>query len=551
MPLTRILRAIDKVEKTPDGHLIVSGVATGPAVDRDRQRCDPEWVKGAMPAWLQESGAVREMHGRVAAGKGLGVEVADDGTARISALVVDPGSIAKVETGVLSMFSIGISDGKVKMDPTGKAPNGVICGGSIHEVSLVDLGSYKDAHIDDVATITKMASTELDTLVVAKADESGTLTWLAVPETAKVTGLGPALPLTKDTEPPEEPKTVTLQFTAWLPKVAECFQRAADKTLAKRKLTSKEMNDLPDSSFAYIEPGGTKDSSGKTVPRNKRHFAIHDAPHVRNALSRIGQGAKFGDKALPKVKAAAKKFGIDVADDKFTEAEWRKAAGDDGQRHDPEALAEIRQGLIDQMKLELDEWAQGEPEGCDVQMLLDSLRTFICWWASEAYGGETDSPLDTPAPQGADTEDDMGKLLKIAGIDDALVKRATDDDATDEDREKAATELRGAVLKFAGLNPEAVESLEKIAKALTTPEGEVIDVMALVAKVAEIAEMAAPGAPDLRLRGNPQAVANKRAALEGDLVSYRSGLAAASPDDKPIYVEKIASIEAELAGLPS
>lgn len=67
----------------------------------------------------------------------------------------------------------------------------------------------------------------------------------------------------------------------------------------RKKLTSKERNDLPASSFAYIDADG------------KGHFPIHDASHVRNALARIAQGAQYGQQALPKVKAAAKKFGID------------------------------------------------------------------------------------------------------------------------------------------------------------------------------------------------------------------------------------------------
>lgn len=83
----------------------------------------------------------------------------------------------------------------------------------------------------------------------------------------------------------------------------------------RAKISTASKNDLPDSDFAYIEPGGTKDESGKTTPRSKRHFPIHDAAHVRNALARIGQGAQFGQQALPKVKAAAKKFGVDATDD--------------------------------------------------------------------------------------------------------------------------------------------------------------------------------------------------------------------------------------------
>jgi hypothetical protein len=85
-------------------------------------------------------------------------------------------------------------------------------------------------------------------------------------------------------------------------------------------LGTKDRNDLPDSAFAFIEGGGTKDADGKTTPRDKRHFPIHDKVHVENALSRIGQGAKFGDEAKPKVLAAAKKFKVDASDDKRSES---------------------------------------------------------------------------------------------------------------------------------------------------------------------------------------------------------------------------------------
>jgi len=78
---------------------------------------------------------------------------------------------------------------------------------------------------------------------------------------------------------------------------------------ARAEMTTQSVNDLPDSDFAYIEPGGSKDSSGKTVPRSLRHFPIHDKSHADNAAARIAQGAQFGKQALPKVLAAQKKFG--------------------------------------------------------------------------------------------------------------------------------------------------------------------------------------------------------------------------------------------------
>jgi hypothetical protein len=82
------------------------------------------------------------------------------------------------------------------------------------------------------------------------------------------------------------------------------------------------VNDLPDSAFAYVEPGA-KDETGKTTPRSKRHLPYKDkngkidAPHVRNALARLSQthisdSAKASAKA--KLKAAAKEIGVETGD---------------------------------------------------------------------------------------------------------------------------------------------------------------------------------------------------------------------------------------------
>jgi HK97 family phage prohead protease len=81
------------------------------------------------------------------------------------------------------------------------------------------------------------------------------------------------------------------------------------------EMSAKAINDLPDSAFAFIEPGGEKDTEGKTTPRSLRHFPVHDKPHVQNALARAPQ-SPFGDKAMPKILAAAKKFGIEAAEQK-------------------------------------------------------------------------------------------------------------------------------------------------------------------------------------------------------------------------------------------
>ena len=67
----------------------------------------------------------------------------------------------------------------------------------------------------------------------------------------------------------------------------------------KAKLTTSARDAMPSGQFAYVDPQGGK------------HFPIHDASHVRNALARLSQ-SPYGPKAKGKVCAAASKFGIDA-----------------------------------------------------------------------------------------------------------------------------------------------------------------------------------------------------------------------------------------------
>ena len=71
-----------------------------------------------------------------------------------------------------------------------------------------------------------------------------------------------------------------------------------------RVWSTKEVNDLPDSSFAYIEPGGKKDSEGKTTPRDLRHFPYIDE-HGNIDEPHVNAGFSYLRKA--KLPAAAKK----------------------------------------------------------------------------------------------------------------------------------------------------------------------------------------------------------------------------------------------------
>ena len=138
------------------------------------------------------------------------------------------------------------------------------------------------------------------------------------------------------------------------------------------KLSTAERNNLPDSAFAYIEAGGTQDAGGKTTPRSLRHFPVHDAAHVRDALARIAGGAEFGEKALPKVKAAARKFGIQV---------------DGGQSAADRAAFELRKRRRSSMT------RQAERRGLQIEMRSQPDGTGGTDFVFEGYAAVFDSPF--------------------------------------------------------------------------------------------------------------------------------------------------------------
>lgn len=154
-----------------------------------------------------------------------------------------------------------------------------------------------------------------------------------------------------------------------------------DAISGKAAMQAAAINDLPDSDFAYIETGGKKDDGGKTAPRSLRHYPIHDAAHIRNALARAAQMMKRGGKsgtiarrAMPKIRAAAKREKIGEASEEgksifkvfkdktgnfrwigFVTNKWR----DRDQAAAPEKGGEI---LSEAAHKDMVEWANAVPE---------------------------------------------------------------------------------------------------------------------------------------------------------------------------------------------
>jgi hypothetical protein len=127
--------------------------------------------------------------------------------------------------------------------------------------------------------------------------------------------------LTRDDEPGDPETRIFKDHRGRSHFFTEKVQPFFEKVIFNSKVNSKNLqstkeaewsssfvNDLPDSSFAAIEPGGKKDEEGKTTPRSLRHLPYKDASgkpdqaHVENALQRLSQ-----TQISPALKAAARK----------------------------------------------------------------------------------------------------------------------------------------------------------------------------------------------------------------------------------------------------
>jgi len=142
---------IEKWEQDEDGDLLIRGVATDGTVDSDDQIVDSAWSAKALDAWISTGGNVRMSHDpRHPVGKGLQIELDKDGSGKhwVKSVIVDPLAQKLVRKGVLTAYSIGISRPVIKHDPTGRARGGVIVGGELAELSVVDRPSNKSSYLE-------------------------------------------------------------------------------------------------------------------------------------------------------------------------------------------------------------------------------------------------------------------------------------------------------------------------------------------------------------------------------------------------------------------
>jgi hypothetical protein len=568
-----------KSEKDENGDLIVYGRAANPTVDIDRQVADPEWLKTAMPAW-QTWGNVREQHSKIAAGIGIELQAKGDDWWLKSA-VIDEGTARKVEKGVLKGYSIGIKGPRVVKDAA--APGGRIVGGEIVEISLVDRPANPDClidiakaaggdwqpvdadltksthgafsgthnHLHDAAgsqgeddehkhshshdddgdhghshSADKAADSDKVDCPTCKGDGKIMGNKRKCPDCGGDGKVSPA----KAKELKSDKAATPGDVLAAIVELSALDLESADET------TKAVVAELVKRSF---NTGQRKAMAAKGQAMAGGGFPIATVEDLKNAIQAIGR-AKDPAKAKAHIKSRAAALGKSslVPDSwKAVDADLDKAT-DDTWTHDPAQLTAVRDSIAQLMQAELDELMAGEPELWDLSDLLQTLQQFICWWNHEAAEGE----VPPPGPDQGDSDMDVINL----GVNPDLVKAATADGATDDDRAAVKADL----LKSLGLDRESLtEVLKEVVPDTVKGLFEERD-KALEERLKRVETTQAPGGPLTTRPAADAEKATKADQLRAEIAEYRAYADRMTDREAAsIYRTKAAEAQKELATL--
>ena len=526
------------LEKSRDdkGYLNVKGLATDDTLDLDEQICDPQWLKTAMPKWF-EIGNIREQHdGSKAVGKATSMTSQGTGFA-IGAKIVDPVAAMKVEEGVYTGFSIGIKGAYVDMnDP--RAPRGVIKGGQIVEVSVVDRPANPSASFELAKTVGDVMTKSVE--MQDNSEEVNNAPDLATGEfylpCSGCNGTGEV-----HTGADEGASTHACEACGGTGKGSSMDSEDIQTPTAtsNEALAAEEENDPLKTTDAEVEKREFTEAereaaseSGAAMPDGS--FPIKTVKDLKNAIQAFGR-AKDPAKAKAHIKARAKALGKeDLIPDNWKGADADLVKADD-MEHDPAELIAVRAGLIALIKAELDEMLAGEEnEICDVTELLCSLSMFLDWWTGEASENETEAPFT-----GWDMDESGDDMAYIGlGVSADLVKAVGASDATDEIKSEFKTE----VLKALGVNDELT--------AIKAAHSEAIEqIQLLKAEMDIVKNFAAPSDISLIRPDKRGEVITKAAKLRMEIKQARENARTVTADAslRELYNRKADELEAQLA----
>ena len=531
-----------------DGFLYVKGLVSDDTLDLDQQRCDPAWLDDAIPKWFKSAGNIRVMHQPVVGGKAK--EIAKNGTGWDANIkVTNKQADIDIEEGALTGLSVGIKNARVEKSLS--APNGLIVGGDIIEVSLVD----RPANPSCVIEIAKMAGDgwQFTGIEASEGDQKDVVVTETQDdeededeETKDLTEIGPNTEAFIKDNPIKgamaDCKTCdgTGKIMDGHRDCPDCDGKAADledddlakavrlleAALAKRDFSDKERKQLA--------------STGEAMPGGG--FPIKSVEDLKNAIQAIGR-AKNRAATIAHIKSRARALGQSklIPDSwktaqgfvQLVRGDLHKAATSDEWMHDPEQLKEVAQGIVSFFKAELDEYVNGDDESWDIQCLTNVLNGWFNWWNHEASEGETTPPFDN------DSGDDAMAYIGL-GVSPDLINSATSDDATDDTK----NELRAEIRKALGVD-------EEIATYKAQLEEQRESVETLKAALEEVQEMAAPGGPVLRQTSDQRrhAAAHDSISTKAAEIRARAEAFTGEPSVRQALYNEAEKLEAALTAL--
>lgn len=511
---------ITKSEKDDDGTLTVYGPAASSALDRDQQRLSDTWLDEAMPRWLAEGGGVREQHDpRRAVGVGVGLSKGDDGAHYLTAKIVDPVAVKKIEHGVLKGFSVGIKNPKVVMGKS-DAPGGEVVAGDVIEVSVVDRPCNPTtlfsiaAKADGAEGLSLIADAEVVEKTEAEAfglpaelyDRLATPVKEALARLADGGATVTAETLKADTEAAPQ-LTVNVHVSAPSP------VEKADLSAAGRRKAAASGAAMPDGSYPITSKADLRKAIRAVGRGNADHSAIRK--HIIKRAKALGLEAmvpsnwnadgslKDANKADVDEELVAKAEQV-LRDVRALAPSLTKADDDTegGGEDETEDIAGADQAIAVIAKLiiaEAESLAQGNMnEACDIDLLLSAVRS-LKWFKdreeAEQNGGSDMELADKPTTQtSAPAASDGGE----------------GDEDEDEDDDAAASKSEVPTLTKADVTElidAAVAKAESAAEERTTALA--ADLAKAQATIEELRALPQPGGPVLTRTNLQEAEARK------------------------------------------
>jgi phage head maturation protease len=386
-----------KTEITADGDMFVYGKCTDGRIDADEQIVDPEWSADALSKWFETGANVRQQHDpKKPVGKGMHIELNRDadGGHWLRAEVVDRDAQRLVKKGVLQAFSVGIM--KPKIFAHNKARGGIIKGGEMGEVSLVD----RPANSGCGYAIVKATGNGTPEYIGKLSGDAGVL--------RKALGIDPR-DMLKMPQPEKGVVPGIIRSSVFADPVSNRLNDALqdedllmkrDFSASARRRSASSGHAMSDGSFP-IENGGDLDNAIHLAGHGKNPAAARS--HIRRQASRLG----LSDKIPDTWKMAGDAEDISDLTSGLTE----------------ELVKAINEGLasVDEVREELGKTA--EP---------DLVKCATCDGSGTIRGGAVACP-DCKGKPGKGDEDGVGKSL--APPDDG-----DDDDDDDDDKDTGGSD---------------------------------------------------------------------------------------------------------------